>query len=96
MKVVGNKATIFVDLPPDVVCVICGPDVHPTHFFFVVVQGMGEKPDQVGWPLYFADWPGYTVEDLIAMTPNEFIAWEASWGFFDPPLLNLEGHVDVR
>jgi hypothetical protein len=96
MNIVGNAATVFADLPEGFECDICGPDVHPTHFFFVVVQGTDGKPDQVGWPLYFADWPGYTVEDLFAMTPKEFIEWEASWGFFDPPLLTLEGHIVVR
>jgi hypothetical protein len=96
MTVVGKQATIFAELPEGFECVICGPDVHPTHFFFVVVQGTDGKPDQVGWPLYFADWPGYTVEDLFAMKPKEFIAWEASWGFFEPPLLNLEGSIQIR
>jgi hypothetical protein len=36
------------------------------------------------------------VEDLFAMKPKEFIAWEASWGFFEPPLLNLEGSIQIR
>ena len=73
-----------------------GGDAHPSHFFFVVIQGTDGKPDQVGWPLDFVDWPGYTLQNIMAMTPKEFIAWEESWGFFNPPLLNIEGHIEVR
>jgi hypothetical protein len=101
VNVVGNRATVFAKLPEGYQCTLCGPGVYPTHFFFVVVQGTGCKPHQLGWPLYFAHWESpeghvYTVEELMAMTPREFIAWEASWGFFDPPLLPIEGHVLVR
>ena len=101
VNVVGNRATVFAELPEGFECTICGPDVHPTHFFFVVVQGTGGRPDQLGWPLYFAHWESadghvYTVEELMAMTPKEFITWEASWPWFAPPLLSVEGHVLVR
>lgn len=101
VNVVGKRATVFAELPEGFECAICGPGVHPTHFFFVVVQGTGGEPDQVGWPLYFSHWESadghvYTVEELMAMTPREFIAWEASWPWFVPPLLSVEGHVLVR
>ena len=99
VNVVGNRATVFAKLPEGFQCTLCG-GAFPTHFFFVVVQGTGCKPHQLGWPLYFVHWESeghvYTVEELMAMTPKEFIAWEASWGFFDPPLLPIEGHVLVR
>ena len=60
MNVVGNKATVFAELPPDFVCAMCG-DAHPTHFFFVVAEGTGQQPDRIGWPLWFVqlggEWP---------------------------------------
>lgn len=97
MRVVGNKATVFAELPKGFECPICGPGVHPTHFFFVVEEGTGGRPDKVGWPLYWSDWgPNWTLQDVMALTPKEFIAWEESWGFFDPPLLRFDGHLLVR
>ncbi len=100
MNVVGNKATVFAELPPDFVCAICGPDAHPTHFFFVVAEGTGQQPDRIGWPLWFVEWEAnghnYTVQELMDMTPREFIQWMGNWPVFNPRLLDVQGHVLVR
>jgi hypothetical protein len=99
MRVIGNMATVFAELPEGFDCPVCGP-IHPTHLFFVMVEGSCQKPDQVGYPLWFGHWeePGkvWTVQELMAMTPKQFIEWEAHWGFFNPPLLDLDGKVLVR
>jgi len=99
MNVVGNKATVFAELPPDFVCAMCG-DAHPTHFFFVVAEGTGQQPDRIGWPLWFVEWEAnghvYTVQELMDMTPKEFIQWMGNWPWFSPRLLDVQGHVLVR
>ncbi len=99
MKVVGKMATVFAQLPPDFICAMCG-DAHPSHFFFVVTEGTGRQPDQIGWPLWFVHWEtgghNYTVQEIMAMKPKELLEWMANWTWFEPPLLEVVGHVQVR
>jgi hypothetical protein len=99
MNVVGKMATVFAQLPPDFICAMCG-DAHPSHFFFVVSEGTGRQPDQIGWPFWFVHWEtgghNYTVQEIMAMKPKELLAWMANWPWFEPPLLDIVGHVQVR